>query len=630
MSRIPNRSGGPDTDEAESKTEQWLIAAVAIVLAGLFIWFIAKIFYVNQLVEMSGEWYDQRAVFYRVSAIIVFTLFIPFTAVSYFYSRRRERERELREDFNMLKLNYPYYVEVYSKDNRPIHFFLAAGFASIVTVLGLIAVLLGDELGLDVGPNLLLGGAFVESHDKRPELEAAGRGPIAIIVPPPTIKPAGSRPVVSGPAGTEAGEQSETPPRGASLEGESAAGQSATQNDDPDRGDDADAQQAPRPSQAEAQQPEAPDEEQTSVQRNSLMFFGIAFLGAYLWGLQQIIIRYFRNDLVPGVYYNLGVRMIFAAIIALLIYQMIHAFGLDPAGGRAGFGTGILPAMAFLIGIFPQRALRYMTERVDLFSSATQSGVRTIPLETIQGITVDDKLRLVEVGIDTVSDLANADVIRLLFSTPYTTNQLIDWQLQAKLCVLVGEDIRELQAHAVRTARDLKYFTEEGGRSLEVLAEETKITKNTILAAHRSISEDGGVTMLIKLYDRVNSVDNLRKSTTEPTDEMPEGHPDSQQAGVPMGAAASGEQEAGERGDGQGDADSGASRAATTGDVKPAKAARAQRPEDRAAEQVVAAKKKAARPDPVGESAEGAVPAGAVAEADSADKKNGGATSPKR
>ena len=471
-------------DGTDAKRDKSLIVIGMFVFAVASLWLIPQVIYFDTYVKIGGEIYDVRAIYYRVAAVIVFTLFIPFTSVSYYYSRRRVRKRELLEDFNMLKLDYRYYVGIYSRDNKPMHFFYAAGFASVVSVLGLLAVLLGDELGLDVGSNLLLGGAFVESTVEitDPDMVTPTDQEVPDAVVPGAVVPDEAVPDAAVP---------DAAVPAASLP-------------------DASSPDAAVPDEAAAQGVVNLTEESSQVQRNSLMFFGIAFLGAYLWGLQQIIIRYFRNDLAPGVYYNLGVRMIFAAIIALLTYQMIHAVGLDPSGDEAGIGIGLLPATAFLIGIFPQRAIRYMTERINIFSSTAEPSVNAIPLETIQGISVDDKLRLVEEGVDSVNDLANADVVRLLFTTPYTTSQLVDWMLQAKLCVLVGVDIKELQAQSVRSARDLKMYTEGGKRSLDKLSEETKITKSTIEAAHRSVSNDKAVAMLIELYERVNTFKNLR------------------------------------------------------------------------------------------------------------------------
>src|SRR3546814_3447037 len=68
-------------------------------------------------------------------------------------------------------------------------------------------------------------------------------------------------------------------------------------------------------------------------QTGTLLFFGMAFLGAYLWGLQHILHRYYTSDLLPGVYYGLGTRLIFAAIIALMVYHMLPAIA-DPTGAE--------------------------------------------------------------------------------------------------------------------------------------------------------------------------------------------------------------------------------------------------------------------------------------------------------
>lgn len=59
----------------------------------------------------------------------------------------------------------------------------------------------------------------------------------------------------------------------------------------------------------------------------STLVFGMAFLGAYLWGLQHVFRRYSLNDLNPGVYYTLSLRMILAAVIAMLVFNAFAALG---------------------------------------------------------------------------------------------------------------------------------------------------------------------------------------------------------------------------------------------------------------------------------------------------------------
>ena len=59
-----------------------------------------------------------------------------------------------------------------------------------------------------------------------------------------------------------------------------------------------------------------------NYQAGALLTFNMAFLGAYLWGIQNIARRYSMNDLIPAAYYNVGVRMIFACILALVFYHL--------------------------------------------------------------------------------------------------------------------------------------------------------------------------------------------------------------------------------------------------------------------------------------------------------------------
>lgn len=350
----------------------------------------------------NGAWPEFSApIVYRVAVVVVLMLFIPFTAVSFYVVRRDVRRRQLREDCRALELDYEHYYHIYKRETRESHFLYAVCFTSVVTLLGLTAVMLGMELGLNEKPNLLLLGAF----------EA------------------------TAPAAIE------------------------------------------------------------TYQTGTLLFFGMAFLGAYLWGLQHILHRYYTSDLVPAVYYGLGTRMIFSAIIALMIYHMLPDIA-GPAGAEGSMGSSFLPALAFMIGIFPQRALQYLTDRLNVILSPVESKAREVPLELVQGISVNDRLRLAEEGIESCFDLANAEFVQLLFTTPYQPLELIDWQLQARLVLYFGKSAEAMRNHGVRTISDLKML--DDAAALE-LAEKTSATKAAVEMARRRAQEDGAVDFLESL-----------------------------------------------------------------------------------------------------------------------------------
>lgn len=230
----------------------------------------------------------------------------------------------------------------------------------------------------------------------------------------------------------------------------------------------------------------------------SLLVFVMAFLGAYIWGLQHIFRRYSVNDLRPSVYYRLGSRMILASIIALVIFNAYEALsGGSNTGG--GITSNIWPAIAFIIGMFPRRGQQLLMERLPFVAPVSNPTVPKAPLEMIEGITIHDRMRFEEQGIDTCYDLATADFIPLILKTPYGARELVDWILQAKLCVHFGESVKELRLHGIRTALDLKNLDLEKntvGIDIDKLASEIALTKLTLQLAKESIENDPEIERL--------------------------------------------------------------------------------------------------------------------------------------
>lgn len=410
-------------------------AALAVMTLGAFALVIAGYFYWDQVMQPATTEYAGPAILYRLILIVILMLFIPFTAMSFYFVRRDVRRRELRENCRALGLDYEHYYQIYKRETRESHFLYAVCFTSVITMLGLTAILLGKELKLDEGANLLLMGVFTGADPDR--IEASQTGP--------------------------------------------------------------------------------------------LLFFGMAFLGAYLWGLQNILQRYFTNDLVPGVYYGLGTRMIFAAIIALIIFHL-----LPDAGDEETMGSGMLPALAFLIGMFPQRALQYMTEKVNVLSSPSDIRNRELPLELIQGISVSDKLRLKEEGVESCYDLANSDFVQLLFTTPFQPLELVDWQLQARLVVFFGDTVDDLRKHGVRTITELKMLDED---TAQELVEKTHITKMAIDIARRRAQEDHGIDFLESLRKPLLSGGCIKKEALMPPNAESDGSSENKDPGKELQAA---------------------------------------------------------------------------------------------
>jgi hypothetical protein len=162
-----------------------------------------------------------------------------------------------------------------------------------------------------------------------------------------------------------------------------------------------------------------------AYQHGALMMYGIGFMGAYLWGLQSIFRRYAMNDLLPGAFFHFGLRMIFSSMVALLFYHVVGGFNgnynQDLANQQLLSPTsdGLILLVAFLMGMFPQRGIKWMMSKATMLTSETHDSVRKLPLEMIEGLSAYDKDRLQELGIDSCYDLATADFIPLLLKTPY-------------------------------------------------------------------------------------------------------------------------------------------------------------------------------------------------------------------
>ena len=226
--------------------------------------------------------------------------------------------------------------------------------------------------------------------------------------------------------------------------------------------------------------------------KGSALVVGMAFLGAYLWGLQYLIRRYFMNDLIPGLYYRIGLRMFLAAALALLISNAFKA--LSGATGGSGIDETVWPAVAFLIGMFPQRGLQWLTARFPLFTPRPDPSVRDLPLEMIEGISNYDKMRLEELGIDNCYDLADEDFVPLMLATPYSARKLISWILQAKLCVHAGDGVKALRERNIRRITDLKDLND---KHIEDLAAQTPLTKEGLKRAQKALLDDKEIGRLI-------------------------------------------------------------------------------------------------------------------------------------
>jgi hypothetical protein len=214
------------------------------------------------------------------------------------------------------------------------------------------------------------------------------------------------------------------------------------------------------------------------------------FLGAYWFILQDLIRRYFRDDLKTGAYISAAARI-------LLVTVTVVTVSLIPLGSMQQ-----QKVLAFLIGVFPQLGIQILK------AAATRPFGRLIPtvktehpLSDLGGLTIWDEARLLEEGIEDMQNLVNANLVDLLLRSRVPVNRLVDWIDQACLYLRVPSLVRtaggELRPRArlrelgIRTATDLERAwdalgQDEGfrrclGRALGLPVEDAASTVRSIL-----------------------------------------------------------------------------------------------------------------------------------------------------
>ena len=235
-----------------------------------------------------------------------------------------------------------------------------------------------------------------------------------------------------------------------------------------------------------------------AYQEISLLVMLLSMLGAYIWSLQNVLVRLTTIDLPPSTYFSVAIRMLLATFVAL----MIRFIWPDPETGAVTAGLealnnssyDFLLVFAFLSGMFPERAIQYLKEKIPTFSSKREKESDALPLSMIEGINMFHKVRLAEIGIDNAQNLAEANLVEILVRTPFKPKRVIDWIAQAKLYVYFKSDVEQLRKLGIRTIFDFKIIAKD----------ENKITQ---IADSSELS----IIQLSNVYEQIKSDDMLTK-----------------------------------------------------------------------------------------------------------------------
>ncbi len=187
-----------------------------------------------------------------------------------------------------------------------------------------------------------------------------------------------------------------------------------------------------------------------------LAFF--AYLGAYVFSVQELIRRFNTKDLLPQVYSAILGRMILAVTITFVgaVIIELSVSDLTQAGAES---ESAIPAwsaiLAFVIGIFPRRGMSWFSRRTENVLQTAGRAQDERPLAHIIGISPLHAARLTEMGIDDAQNLATADLRRLLLTTQFDTQQVVNWVDQAILYIKVGDLVDRFRDAKIGTFHEL-------------------------------------------------------------------------------------------------------------------------------------------------------------------------------
>lgn len=190
-------------------------------------------------------------------------------------------------------------------------------------------------------------------------------------------------------------------------------------------------------------------------------------LGSYFFALNMLFRRYVRADLSAKAYTHVVVRQLVTVILVWVISVPTQLWT-----NLGDMGRATLLVTAFLVGIVPETALALLQDYLRNNKVLTQripSLREDQPLDDLEGVSLYDRARLLEEGIENVENLAHHNMIDLMLRARMPTPRLADLVDQAILYLHLheppkanGEESEDtalatLRHYGIRTATDLEH-----------------------------------------------------------------------------------------------------------------------------------------------------------------------------
>ncbi|SFG86469.1 hypothetical protein [Methylobacterium gossipiicola] len=195
-----------------------------------------------------------------------------------------------------------------------------------------------------------------------------------------------------------------------------------------------------------------------------------AIAGSYLMALRSFYRAVKNFDFSPSTLVGETIRMLLSAVLAPILAVGLLWIGTGAANALLSTDVPItaplviaaVVAASFFAGVMPEVVLRGIVQGDKLRKFKREEGdvfnaFKITPVEIIDGIDSDIRVRLEDHHIHSTQNLAAANPLMLFVETPYGVYQIMDWVAQAQLCSSVGRDkIINLWPLGIRTLFDLE------------------------------------------------------------------------------------------------------------------------------------------------------------------------------
>lgn len=224
----------------------------------------------------------------------------------------------------------------------------------------------------------------------------------------------------------------------------------------------------------------------------TLCTVSFAFLGAFIWMIQNLVTRIVSRNINPATFYAMSVNILLATTLAAVLHHIYHG-GLDEVMGlpSAAEKPSLLIVLAFLTGMAPDIMLDKLRRGLKFFRPEGEAP--RMPLSAIQGISSFTEFRLREQGLDGVQNLAQTNPVELYMMTPASIQTCLDWVGQAQLQLTFPDKAATLVPLGVRTLLDF-YAMDDS-----LLAGLTGWSKDAVVNAKRRMEQTPSFAALREL-----------------------------------------------------------------------------------------------------------------------------------